>query len=209
MVGLSQSAPAVGWGSPLHAWQASVNWIGWARYLNRVYRYGPRGMHCHILLRQYSQNYYTYNSVVKNTYSPCHKDAWVQISIGNTEWLLRYKGVSYTCFSGEKACFHRERWFGETPLGPGSRSRICVTRPQWDDLHLTPSHAHWIECKNIWEKDVSFFVEWFFDEFHGYKDSISVIYAVSTSNVNGVCISFIHRHPLDYRYTCTPRGTTG
>ena len=26
IVGLSQSAPAVGWGSPLHAWLASVNW---------------------------------------------------------------------------------------------------------------------------------------------------------------------------------------
>ena len=47
-----------------------------------------------ILLRRYSQNCYTYNNVVKNTYSPCHKDACVQISIGNTEWLLRYKGVS-------------------------------------------------------------------------------------------------------------------
>ena len=35
-----------------------------------------------------------YNSAVKNTYSPCHKDACVQISIGNTEWLLRYKGAS-------------------------------------------------------------------------------------------------------------------
>ena len=33
-------------------------------------------------------------SVVKNTYSPCHKDACVQISIENTERLLRYKGVS-------------------------------------------------------------------------------------------------------------------
>ena len=27
-------------------------------------------------------------------------------------------------FSGEKACFHRERWLGETPLGPSSRPRI-------------------------------------------------------------------------------------
>ena len=44
-------------------------------------------------LRQYSHNYYTHNSVVKNTYSPCQKDSYVQISIGNTEWLLRYKGV--------------------------------------------------------------------------------------------------------------------
>ena len=85
IVGLSQSAPAVGWGSPPHAWLASVNWIGCARYLNRGYRYGARGMHYLILLRQYSQNYYTYNSVVKNTYSPCHKDTCVQISTGNTE----------------------------------------------------------------------------------------------------------------------------
>ena len=29
-------------------------------------------------------------------------------------------------FSGEKACFHRERWLGETPLGPSSRPRIEV-----------------------------------------------------------------------------------
>ena len=94
IVGLNQSAPAVGWGSPLHAWLASVNWIGCTRYLNRGYRYGARGMHYHILLRQYSQNYYTNNSVMKNAYSPCYKDAYVQISIENTEWLLRYKGVS-------------------------------------------------------------------------------------------------------------------
>ena len=85
-----------------------------ARYLYRGYHYD---MHYRILLRQYSQNYYTYNSVVKNIYSPCHTDARVQISIGNTEWLLGYKGVSQTCFSGEKACFHRERWLGETPPG--------------------------------------------------------------------------------------------
>ena len=115
IVGLSQSTPAVGWGSPLHAWLGSVNWIGWARYLNRGYRYGARGIHYQILLRPYSHNYYTYNSVVKNAYSPCQEDACVQITIGNTEWLLRYKGVSLTCFSSEKACFHRERWLGETP----------------------------------------------------------------------------------------------
>ena len=53
-----------------------------------------RLMHYHILLRQCSQNCYIYNSMVKDAYSPCHKDACVQISIGNTEWLLRYKGVS-------------------------------------------------------------------------------------------------------------------
>ena len=94
IVGLSQSAPAVGWGSRLHAWLASVIWIVCARYINRGYRYGTRDMHYHILLRPYIQNYYTYNRVVKNTYSPCHKDACVQISIGNTEWLLRNKGVS-------------------------------------------------------------------------------------------------------------------
>ena len=70
IVGLSQSAPAVGWGSLLHASLASVNWIGSARYLNRGYPYGARGMHYHILLRPCSQNYYTYSNVVKNTYSP-------------------------------------------------------------------------------------------------------------------------------------------
>ena len=99
IVGLSQSAPAMGWGSPLHAWLASVNWIGGARCLNRRYRYGARGMHYHILLRQYRENCYTYNSVVKNTCSPCHKDACIKISIGNTEWLLRYKGMPQ-CLSG-------------------------------------------------------------------------------------------------------------
>ena len=36
IVGLSQSAPAVGWGSPFHAWLASVNWIGCAGYLNWI-----------------------------------------------------------------------------------------------------------------------------------------------------------------------------
>ena len=50
IVGLSQSAPAGGWESPLHAWLASVNRIGGARCLNRRYRYGARGMHYHILL---------------------------------------------------------------------------------------------------------------------------------------------------------------
>ena len=91
---LSQSAPAVGWGNPLRARLASVNWIGGARCLNKRYCYGAHGMHYHILLQQHSQNCYTYNSVANNTYSPCHKDACVQISIGNTEWLLLYKGVS-------------------------------------------------------------------------------------------------------------------
>ena len=91
---MSQSAPAVGWGSPLHAWLASVNWIGGARCLSRRYGYGARGMHYYILLRRYRQNCYTYNNVVKNNYSPSHKDAGVQISISNTEWLLRHKGVS-------------------------------------------------------------------------------------------------------------------
>ena len=94
IVGLSQSVPAMGWESLFHTWLASVNWINGAHCLNRRYRYGARGVHYHLLFRQYSQNCYTYNSVVKNTYSPCHKDAFVQISIGNTEWLLRYKGLS-------------------------------------------------------------------------------------------------------------------
>ena len=42
---------------------------------SRGYRYGARGMHFHILLRQYSQSYLSYNRVVKNTNSRCHKDA--------------------------------------------------------------------------------------------------------------------------------------
>ena len=68
----------------------------------------------------------TFTTMVINTYSPCHRDACVQISIGNTEWLLCYKGVSQTCFSSEKACFRREFWLGETPPGPSSRPRILV-----------------------------------------------------------------------------------
>ena len=54
LAGLHQSASIVGWGSPLHSWLALVNWIGCARCLNRCYRYGARGMHYHILLRQYN-----------------------------------------------------------------------------------------------------------------------------------------------------------
>ena len=34
-----------------------------ACYVNRGYRYGARGMDYHILLRQYSQNYYTYTKI--------------------------------------------------------------------------------------------------------------------------------------------------
>ena len=56
IVGLGQSAPTVGWGSSLHAWLASANWIRGARCLTRRYRYGARGMPYRILLRQYSQN---------------------------------------------------------------------------------------------------------------------------------------------------------
>ena len=123
MVGLSQSAPAVGWGSPLHDWLASLNRIVCARCPNRSYRYGARGMH--YLLRQYSPDYYTYNSVLKNTYSRCHKDACVQISIGNIEWLLRYNGVSQTCFSSEKESFHWEGGGGGTRSENRSGCAAC------------------------------------------------------------------------------------
>ena len=82
---LSQSALAMGWGSPIHAWLASVNWISCARHLNIGYRYGARNMHYHILFRQYSHTYYTYNNVVKNICSPCHKDTCAQIWTGNPE----------------------------------------------------------------------------------------------------------------------------
>ena len=94
------SVKSVFWIWPLRPGCSKVSWDLWkgtinsARCLNRRYRYGARGMHYHILLRQYSQNCYTYNSVMQNTYSPCHTDACGQISIGNTKWLLRYKGVS-------------------------------------------------------------------------------------------------------------------
>ena len=73
----------VGWESPLHAWLASVNRIGCAHCTNRRYRSWAHGMHYHILLRQCSQNCYTDNGVVRNTYSRYHKDASVQISIPN------------------------------------------------------------------------------------------------------------------------------
>ena len=47
IVGLSQVALAVGWGSPLHAWLASLNRIGCARCPNRRYRYGGLGVYYH------------------------------------------------------------------------------------------------------------------------------------------------------------------
>ena len=70
-----------------------TNRIGCARCPSWRYRYEARGMHYHILLRQYSPNYFTLlhsQQCGENTYSRCHKDACVQISIGNTEWLLRH-----------------------------------------------------------------------------------------------------------------------
>ena len=79
----------VGWRSLFQAWLSSENLMGCARS-----RYGTRGMYYKILLRQYDLNYYTYNSVLKSIYNRCHKDAYVQVSIGNTEWSLRYKGVN-------------------------------------------------------------------------------------------------------------------
>ena len=91
-VGANQ-CPTVGWGSPLHAWLASLNRIVCACCPNRRYGYVACGMHYHILLQQYSPNYYTYNIVVNNSYNLCHRDACVQISIRNNEWLLHYKGV--------------------------------------------------------------------------------------------------------------------
>ena len=42
-------------------------------------------------------------------------------------------------FSSEKASFHRERWLGETPLGPSSRPRIkCGSKGVDTGVHLTP-----------------------------------------------------------------------
>ena len=52
--------------------------------------------------------YPTYNSVqlyVWNYLKKCHKDTCVQISIGNTEWLLRCKGVSYICLVARRQVF--------------------------------------------------------------------------------------------------------
>ena len=86
--------------------------------------------------------------MVKNAYSPCHQDACVQSSIGNTEWLLSHKGTSQTCFSGEKACFHRERRLGESPLGPSSRPRIrdqvrCIRWGQTSLFYAATSLLNW------------------------------------------------------------------
>ena len=83
---------------------------------------------------------------MKNTYSRCHKDACVQISIGNTEWLLCYKSVSQTCFSGEKTCFHRERWLRETPLGPSSRPRKLFRKGIFCVLHIRPYCIFEVTC---------------------------------------------------------------
>ena len=48
--------PAVGWGNPLNAWLASVNWMLCAHCPNTRYRYGACGMYNPILLRQHSPN---------------------------------------------------------------------------------------------------------------------------------------------------------
>ena len=45
-------------------------------------------------LQKYSQDWGTYNNLVKSTYSWCPKDVCAQMSRGNTEWLLRYNGVN-------------------------------------------------------------------------------------------------------------------
>ena len=103
---MSQSEPAVGWGSPLHAWLASVNWIGSARYLNRGYRYGARGMHYHILLRQYNQNHYTYNSVVNK--GQVRGRELLEIGENQTWYTVRVCGVLqlfYTWWESEKVNF--------------------------------------------------------------------------------------------------------
>ena len=73
-------------------------------YPNTHYGFEAHIMYNHILLPQYGQNYYTYNNVVKNTYSQCHRDACVKILRGIKEHLLRFKGVSQTCFSIEHEC---------------------------------------------------------------------------------------------------------
>ena len=62
IVNLKQSVPATVWGRPLHAWLDSVNGIGCARCPDGCYRNGTCGIHYHVLLLQYSQNYSTYNT---------------------------------------------------------------------------------------------------------------------------------------------------
>ena len=83
IVGLSRSASAVGWGTQFHASLDSVNPMFCARSLNARYRCEAHVMPW--LLRQYTQQFYTYDIVVKDTGSRCHKDAYAQIAIGNTE----------------------------------------------------------------------------------------------------------------------------
>ena len=125
IVGFSQSAPAVCWGSA-HFMLVQPRWIELVvlvAWINAI-AMGPMACTTTYFLRQYSQNYY------EKDYSRCHKDACVQISIGNTKCLLGYKGASYSCSSSEKACLHRKCWLGETPLGLSSQPSIdmyCTT----------------------------------------------------------------------------------
>ena len=59
----------VGWGIPLQAWLVCLSETNCLCSMpNTRYTYEAYGMHSHILLPQYSQNYYTYD-MVKNTLS--------------------------------------------------------------------------------------------------------------------------------------------
>ena len=55
IVDFSQLALATVWGSPLHAWLATVGRIVCARCPKKRYPYEARSMDNHILLPQYSQ----------------------------------------------------------------------------------------------------------------------------------------------------------
>ena len=89
MVDLDQIAVCLG--NPLYVGIASVNVVVRARY-----SYEPSGIGNHILLHQYSPNYYTYGYVVQNMWSKFRDairngswatKAWVKHVLEETAWF--------------------------------------------------------------------------------------------------------------------------
>ena len=100
-----------------------------------------------------------YNSVVKNAYSQCHKDACVLISYGNTEWLLPYTGISYTCFSSKKACFHQEHWLGKSSrprIGTQSQQNMLTVHIYCDILCFRSWESYYLK-QILWQPRISRF----------------------------------------------------
>ena len=81
---LSQWGCSDSWGSPPHAWLATVNWWLMQAAGHPLDPLGPRPAR---LLHQYLRNNYFYSNLVKVTESVCHKDTYVQILTRNTEQL--------------------------------------------------------------------------------------------------------------------------